>query len=152
MKELFTTLFSEIGHKLAMLLLVGTTTITTGTAVYKLSTKPPKTVALENQATNSAEVESENTIEFKSTPTLTPTPIRPTTTPSPRITPKPIISIGLKANISAGTQIDDDDDDDKEEFEDEDEKEQETREREDSGNEDRYVNSTNIEIKNEQED
>ncbi|KKT72126.1 MAG: hypothetical protein UW68_C0047G0002 [Candidatus Collierbacteria bacterium GW2011_GWB1_44_6] len=150
MKELFTTIFSEIGHKLAMLLLVGTTTITTGTAVYKLSTKPPKTVALENQATNSAEVESER----RTTPSLTPTPItRPTTTPSPRTTPKPVISVGLKANISTGTQIDDNgDDEDKEEFEDEGEREQETREREDSENEDRYVNSTNIEIKNEQED
>lgn len=51
MKELIFSLFSSLGQRLALLLLVGTTAITTGTAVSKLISRPSSSRAAEKTET-----------------------------------------------------------------------------------------------------
>ncbi len=116
MKELILSFFSNLGQKLALLLLAGTTLVTTGSAVSKLVSKPHQAAASasgstgQNQNTNSAGVAAEvisptatiePTVTDAPTPIVTDSPI-PTVTdvPTPVATEPPVITPSVTPSVT----------------------------------------------------
>ncbi len=105
MKEIILGLFSEFGHKIVLFLLVGTTAITTGSAVAKLTTSP---IAVEAQVQSDGAVlgtSDSDTDSDDSSDEISPTPSSlisptPTQTPSllPTATPKNIQAVVNNSN------------------------------------------------------
>lgn len=85
MKEIIFGFFTEIGQKLAMLLLVGTAALTTGSAVSKVITKPNLSEVavsdVKNDKNNSEDISNPNQAENINTP-------NPTEAISPKVNPK----------------------------------------------------------------
>jgi cytochrome b involved in lipid metabolism len=99
MKELITDLFNNFGQKLAMFLLVGTTALTTGTAVSKVvikqtgaEQKTPQEIAVElpdsGSDSKNVEIEDRKITLFKDDSTILPK-IIPTKSKSATPTPAP---------------------------------------------------------------
>lgn len=153
MKELIFSLFSNLGQKLAAILLVGTAAVTTTTAYAKILGQPKKDEQTQTEidptstpqpsitpevidkvVTEIITVTPSPTKKINPTATLTPTPIRQNiqtnTTPAPTITP-----------ISGSH----------EDLEDE-KMENDDQERSDSGNQDRYIEDSGDRNQNEVED
>ena len=113
MKEIIFNFFSQVGQKLAVLLLIGTTAVTTGSAVAKLVTKPPESHASDKaevkaitktedqvQSETGSETNQNLTGQNGSTTLVVPTitiaptlaPVIPTTTPTIHPSPSPAVN------------------------------------------------------------
>ncbi len=113
MKELISELFSNLGQKLAMLLLVGTTALTTGTAVSKVVIKQTGAEQRESQqeAVDMPDSGSENSnsetgerkitlFQDDSTILISPTPTKSkSAVPSPTAIPKAVVTTAKTAAV-----------------------------------------------------
>lgn len=104
MKEFLFSWFTNLGQKLAVLLLVGTTAVTTGSAVTKIATAS-KVLGVK--------VETEGRVEQKTTP-VSPTPVaagsRPNPTPTgaaptTRVTPTASPTVRTSQSVSASVDL-----------------------------------------------
>ena len=138
MREIIVEFFTNLGSKLAVLLLAGTTAITTGSAVVRLVSKPDETQASEWVLGAEITPVSE-TMRAGGKPIISPTPTLTITTEEKKPEKKSLIVVTTTSptvtpTITTGTGFVDDDD------------------REDKEHEDRYIEEKEDERRTEVED